>query len=116
MHIAGSRDGEVFLNYVRRVLVPELRPGAVVVMDNLSSRKVAAVEEAIQAVGACLRYLPPPCSPDPNPIEQQARSRLKAHLRSCAGAHPPCFGPRHRHRTRTYHPQRYPRLFQKCGY
>ena len=82
MHVAGSTDGEVFLSYVRQVLVPELWPGAVVVMDNLSSHKVAGVEEAIQSAGACLRYLPP-YSPDLNPIEQ-AWSKLKGHLRTVA--------------------------------
>lgn len=82
MHIAGSTDGEVFLNYVRRVLVPELWPGAVVVMDNLSAHKVAGVEDAIAASGGRLRYLPP-YSPDLNPIEQ-AWSKLKSHLRRSA--------------------------------
>jgi transposase len=61
------------------VLVPDLRPGEIVIMDNLSSHKRVAVKEKIEAVGATLRFLPP-YSPDFNPIER-AFSRLKAMLR-----------------------------------
>ncbi|MFN7397726.1 MAG: transposase, partial [Sandaracinobacter sp.] len=60
-------------------LVPELRPGDLVIMDNLSSHKRASVRERIEAAGATLRFLPP-YSPDFNPIEK-AFSRLKAMLR-----------------------------------
>jgi transposase len=59
--------------------VPELRPGDVVIMDNLSSHKRDAVRERIEAAGATLRFLPP-YSPDFNPIEK-AFSRLKTMLR-----------------------------------
>ena len=65
-----------------QVLVPELSPGDVVVMDNLAAHKVAGVREAIQAVGASVLYLPP-YSPDLNPIEQLF-AKLKAMLRSAA--------------------------------
>ena len=65
--------------YVTQALIPELRPGNIVVMDNLSSHKRAAVREKIEAAGATLRFLPP-YSPDFNPIEK-AFSRLKAMLR-----------------------------------
>ena len=68
-----------FETYVERVLVPELRQGDVVVMDNLSSHKRASVRELIEAAGATLRFLPP-YSPDFNPIEK-AFSKLKAMLR-----------------------------------
>ena len=61
------------------VLLPELRPGDIVIMDNLSSHKRGAVREKIEAVGATLRFLPP-YSPDFNPIEK-AFSHLKAMLR-----------------------------------
>lgn len=71
-----------FTAYVQQVLVPELRPGDVVVMDNLSSHKGPEVLAAIEAAGATLRFLPP-YSPDFNPIEQ-AFSKLKAHLRKAA--------------------------------
>ena len=69
MTIEAATDGEIFLAYLQRVLGPQLQPGDVVVMDNLSAHKVAAVREAIEARGAELLYLPP-YSPDFNPIEQ----------------------------------------------
>lgn len=68
MTIAAPTDGEVFLAYLREVLCPTLRPGQVVVMDNLSAHKVKGVAEAISATGAEVLYLPP-YSPDFNPIE-----------------------------------------------
>lgn len=68
MVIDGPINGESFLAYVRQVLVPTLRPGDMVIMDNLGSHKSAAVREAIEAAGARLRFLPP-YSPDLNPIE-----------------------------------------------
>ena len=79
MVLDGPINGDWFEAYVTQVLVPELRPGDVVIMDNLSSHKRAAVKEKIEAVGAALRFLPP-YSPDFNPIEK-AFSRLKAMLR-----------------------------------
>jgi transposase len=60
--------GAAFRAYVERILAPALRPGGVVVMDNLGSHKVAGVREAIEAAGASLLYLPP-YSPDLNPVE-----------------------------------------------
>ena len=71
-----------FETYVERVLVPELRQGDVVVMDNLSSHKGQKVRERIEAAGASLLYLPP-YSPDFNPIEN-AFAKLKALLRKAA--------------------------------
>jgi transposase len=82
MVIDGPINGESFLAYVRKVLVPTLRPGDVVIMDNLGSHKGAAVREAITAAGAELRFLPP-YSPDLNPIEN-AFAKLKALLRKIA--------------------------------
>ena len=67
---------------VARVLVPDLRPGDIVVMDNLSSHKGPRVQQLIEAAGASLRYLPP-YSPDFNPIEN-AFAKLKALLRKAA--------------------------------
>jgi transposase len=78
----GAINGELFLNYVEQVLVPALRPGDTVIMDNLSSHKKAAVRIAIEATGATVRFLPP-YSPDLNPIEQ-VFSKLKALLRAKA--------------------------------
>ena len=75
----GATDALAFGTYVEQVLVPSLRAGDVVVMDNLSAHKAAAVEEAIRAAGAEVRYLPP-YSPDLNPIEK-VWSKVKAYLR-----------------------------------
>jgi len=80
MTIAEPTDGDIFLAYLEQVLCPLLRPGQVVVMDNLSAHKVAGVRERIEAAGARLIYLPP-YSPDLNPIEQ-AWSKIKQILRS----------------------------------
>jgi transposase len=75
----GPMDRDCFLAYVEQILAPTLKPGDIVVMDNLASHKVAGIKEAIEATGATLRYLPP-YSPDLNPIEQ-AIAKLKSHLR-----------------------------------
>jgi transposase len=77
--LEGAINGEWFLAYVEQVLVPALRPGMVVVMDNLPCHKVQGVEQAIAAAGCRLLYLPP-YSPDLNPIEL-AFAKLKGLLR-----------------------------------
>ena len=82
--IEGAMNGPMFLAYVRHGLVPTLKRGETVLMDNLPVYKVAGVAEAIQAAGAVLIYLPK-YSPDLNPIEL-AFSKLKAHLRKAAWA------------------------------
>jgi transposase len=78
MTIEAATDREIFL--LDEVLCPKLRPGDVVVMDNLSSHKVQGVRERIEAAGAQLLYLPP-YSPDLNPIEK-AWAKLKQLLRA----------------------------------
>lgn len=78
----GPMNRDAFETYVAKVLAPELRPGDVVIMDNLSSHKGPRVGELIEAAGASLRYLPP-YSPDFNPIEN-AFAKLKALLRKTA--------------------------------
>jgi transposase len=78
----GPINRGAFQAYVDQVLVPELRPGDVVVMDNLGSHKGPAVRRAIKGAGASLLYLPP-YSPDFNPIEN-AFAKLKALLRKAA--------------------------------
>ena len=80
MTIEAATDREIFLAYLDEVLCPNLRPGDVVVMDNLSSHKVTGVRERIEAAGAQLLYLPP-YSPDLNPIEK-AWAKLKQLLRA----------------------------------
>jgi transposase len=80
--IGQAMNGRIFLTYVEQVLAPELRPGDIVIMDNLGSHKVQGIREAIEARGAALLYLPP-YSPDLNPIEQLF-AKLKTLLRSAA--------------------------------
>jgi len=80
--IDGAVNGELFLAYVEQQLVPTLRPGDIVVMDNLGSHKLAGVHKAIERVGARAVYLPP-YSPDFNPIEM-VFSKLKALIRRAA--------------------------------
>jgi transposase len=80
MIIEEATDADIFLAYVEQVLSPRLKPGDVVVMDNLSSHKVNGVRESIEKAGAELLYLPP-YSPDLNPIEK-AWAKLKQILRS----------------------------------
>jgi transposase len=80
--VDGAMNGDIFRAYVEQVLAPTLKPGDVVILDNLSSHKVTGVREAIEARGAILIYLPP-YSPDLNPIEQ-AFAKLKALLRKIA--------------------------------
>ena len=82
MVLDGAMNGPAFLAYVEQVLVPELAPGDVVVMDNLPAHKVGGVRRAIEDAGASLLYLPS-YSPDFNPIEM-AFSKLKAILRKTA--------------------------------
>ena len=75
MCVNGATNGPVFLAYLEHCLVPQLWPGAVVVMDNLGAHKVKGVRERIEAAGARLLYLSP-YSPDFNPIEM-AWTKLK---------------------------------------
>ena len=82
MVIDGAVNGELFLAYVEKVLVPELRPGDVVVMDNLGSHTAAGVRRAIEGAGGRLLDLPPD-SPDFSPIEN-AFAKLKGLLRAAA--------------------------------
>lgn len=82
MVLDGPINGHAFQAYVDQVLVPELKPGDIVIMDNLGSHKGVGVRQAIEAAGAELLYLPP-YSPDFNPIEN-AFSKLKALLRKAA--------------------------------
>jgi transposase len=80
--IDGPINGESFLAYVEQILVPALKPGDIVIVDNLGSHKGKAVRRAIRAAGAKLFFLPP-YSPDLNPIEQ-VFAKLKTLLRKAA--------------------------------
>jgi transposase len=112
--IDGAMNGDLFVAYVSKVLVPTLRPGDVVVMDNLSSHKRAEVRAALEGVGCTLLYLPP-YSPDLNPIElayaklkallRKARERTVAGLETFLGNAVDAFSP-----------QECPNYFRHCGY
>jgi transposase len=93
--IEGAMNGDTFRAYIEQCLAPTLRRGEIVVLDNVSTHKVNGVAEAIEAieaVGATVRYLPQ-YSPDLNPIEQ-AFSKLKALLRKAAERTVPALGRR----------------------
>lgn len=78
--VDGAVNGDIFESFVEHILIPELRPGDVVIMDNLSSHKRARTRNLIEAAGAEIEFLPP-YSPDLNPIEM-VFSKLKQLLRS----------------------------------
>ena len=80
MTIDGATDAEVFRVYVEQVLRPTLRPGDIVIRDNLQAHKAAGIHEAMAQAGAPLHYLPP-YSPDLSPIER-CWSKLKTALRT----------------------------------
>ena len=112
--VNGPMNGEVFTAYTEYCLAPSLRPGDVVVMDNLSSHKSAAAIEAIEAVDAQVWFLPP-YSPDLNPIEK-LWSKVKAWLRK---TRPPDFdaiGQALAQTLRTVTPEECRNDFRSCGY
>jgi len=82
MTIDGAMTGAAFLAYVEQVLAPTLRPGDIVVLDNLPAHKPVAIRQAIEGAGAFMRFLPP-YSPDFNPIEM-ALSKIMALLKKAA--------------------------------
>ena len=82
MIVEGTMTGEMFLAYVEQCVVPTLRRGDIVMMDNYGAHKVAGVREAIEKAGATVRYLPK-YSPDLNPIEMPY-SKFKGFLRKAA--------------------------------
>ncbi len=86
----GATDADVFATFADAVLGPTLRPGDVVVLDNLAAHKDARVRQAVEARGAVLLFLPP-YSPDLNPIEK-AWSKVKAYLRARAVRTPLALG------------------------
>jgi transposase len=80
--IDGPINGDSFRAYVEQLLLPTLRPGDIVIIDNLGSHKAKAIRRALRAVGVKLFFLPP-YSPDLNPIEQ-VFAKLKTLLRKAA--------------------------------
>ena len=107
-------NGPAFLAYVEQVLAPTLRPGHVVIMDNLPAHKVAGVRTAIEATGATLRLLPP-YSPDFNPIEL-AFSKLKALLRKAAARTVPELWDTISRALPQFSPTECANYFTACGY
>ena len=114
MTIESATDGDVFLAYLEQVLCPRLRPGQVVIMDNLAAHKVAGVRERIEATGASLVYLPP-YSPDFNPIEQ-AWSKVKQLLRSAKARTLEALEPAVANALAAVTPQNASAWFSHCGY
>ena len=114
MVLDGPMNGDAFLAYVRQVLAPELRPGDVVVMDNLPAHKVTGVREAIQTAGARLLYLPP-YSPDFNPIEM-AFSKFKTLLRAAAARTIPDLWQAITNAVTKFKPHECRNYFQAAGY
>ena len=114
MVLDGPMNGDAFLAYVSQVLVPELTPGDIVIMDNLPAHKVAGVRDAIEAAGAALIYLPS-YSPDFNPIEM-AFSKLKALLRAAAARTIPDLWKAIADAIKQFKPDECRNYFQAAGY
>ena len=112
--VDGPMNGDVFVAYVEQQLVPTLKRGDIVVMDNLSSHKRTGVRSAIEGVGAELRFLPP-YSPDLNPIEK-AFSKLKAKLRAAAYRTIPALEKYLGEVLDCFSPEECQNYFASCGY
>src|SRR5512147_1299778 len=106
--------GAIFIEYVRQCLAPTLKPGDIVVMDNLPAHKKDEVRDIIVAAGAELRYLPP-YSPDLNPIEQ-AFAKLKAHLRKAQERSIDALWQRIGKLLELFHPSECANFFVNAGY
>ena len=112
--IDGAVTGDLFVAYAEQQLVPALRPGDVVVMDNLACHKRAGVRRAIEAAGCELRLLPA-YSPDLNPIEK-AFSKLKARLRAAAKRTVQAVEDYLGELSTTFTPEECRNYFRSCGY
>ena len=110
--IDGPINGESFLAYVEQILVPTLKVGDIVIIDNLGSHNGKAVRSAIRATGARLFFLPP-YSPDLNPIEQ-VFAKLKTLLRKASRANSRNHLEAHRHAARRLHSTGMRKLLQEC--
>ena len=110
----GPINGKAFLAYVEQILVPTLKPGDVVVMDNLGSHKNRAIRKAIRAAGARLVFLPP-YSPDLNPIEQ-VFAKLKTLLRKAEERPIEAVWKRIGSLLKCFHPAECPAYFRNDGY
>jgi transposase len=114
MSIESPIDGDVFLAYLKEVLCPQLKPGPLVVMDNLGAYKVDGVRELIAQTGASLCYLPP-YSPDFNPIEKR-RAQMKQKLRALRARSVITLQQALREALATLTPHNAAHYFRHCGY
>ena len=114
MTVDGATDTDVFQAYVRAVLCPTLRPGDIVVLDNLAPHKNEQTLALITATGACVRFLPA-YSPDLNPIEMMW-SKVKAALRAAEARTHPALLAAIAHALRTVTSQDAINWFAACGY
>ena len=112
--LEGPIDGESFRTYIERILVPTLREGDIVIMDNLGSHKGKAVRQLIRSAGAKLFFLPK-YSPDLNPIEQ-AFAKLKHLLRKAAARTPEAICAAIGEILRAFTPQECANSFRNSGY
>lgn len=112
--IEGPIDGEAFRTYVEKVLVPTLRPGDIVIMDNLGSHKSKAVRQAIRAAGARVFFLPK-YSPDLNPIEMLF-AKIKHWLRKAAARTADTLCEAVANTLHTVTPNECPNYFEEAGY
>ena len=111
---AWSADGSIFLNFIEDYLCPALRPGQVVVMDNVAFHRVAGIEEAIAKAGARLIYLPP-YSPELNPIEHMW-SKIKNYLRHASARTEKTFKKEIKVAFQNIVPENLAGWFRHCGY
>jgi transposase len=112
--LEGPIDGESFRAYIERILLPTLRPGDIVIMDNLGSHKSKAVRELIRSTGAKLFFLPK-YSPDLNPIEQ-VFAKLKHLLRKAAARTVEAVSAAIREILAAFTPQECANYFRNSGY
>jgi len=114
MSVEAATDGDVFLAYLEHVLCPQLKPGQLVVMDNLGAHKVDGDRQLIEQTGAFLCYLPP-YSPDFNPIEK-CWAQMKQKLRALKARSVITLQPALREALATLTPQNAANYFRHCGY
>jgi transposase len=114
MSVEAATDGDIFLAYLKHVLCPQLKPGQLVVMDNLGAHKVDGVRQLIEQTGASLCYLPP-YSPDFNPIEK-CWAQLKQKLRALKARSVITLQQALSEALATLTPQNATNYFRHCGY
>jgi len=109
-----AMNGAIFSEYLQHCLVPTLRLGDIVIVDNLPAHKRRQVRQIIETAGATLRYLPP-YSPDLNPIEQSF-AKIKAHLRTAKERTIPALYERIGRALETFQAREFPNYFRNAGY